>query len=52
MPHDQPYLLAEKKIQTMIEELQDTLDWNPTNHGNPPIKKIMVKTTKGGKYDA
>jgi hypothetical protein len=49
MPHNQAYSPAEKKTTTMIEGLEDYLDWSRTNHGNPSIKKIMVKT-KGGNH--
>jgi len=47
MPHDQAYYEAEKK--TMIEGLEDYLDWSRANQGNPSIKKITVKT-KGSKH--
>ena len=42
---------AEKKNQTMIAGLQVYLDWTRTHHGNPSIKKIMVKT-EGGSHGA
>jgi hypothetical protein len=47
MPHDKAYFQAEKKIQTVIEGLHDYPDWTRINHGNPSIKKIMVKTEGG-----
>ena len=46
MARDQAYCEAEKKTKTMIEGLEDYLDWTRINHGNPSIKKIMVKTSK------
>jgi hypothetical protein len=50
MARDQAYYEAEKKTQTMIEGLEDCLDWGRANQGNLSIKKIMVKTNKGGKH--
>ena len=40
-------LANQENILTMIEGLEDYPDWIRTNHGNPSIKKIMVKTSKG-----
>jgi len=33
----------------MIEGLHDDPDWARTNHGNPSIKKIKVKTEEKSK---
>jgi hypothetical protein len=40
---------CQKCNSTMIEGLHDYPDWARTNHGNPSIKKITVKT-KGGSH--
>ncbi len=42
---------CQKRNSTIIEELHDDLDWARINHGNPSIKKIMVKT-EGGSHGA
>ncbi len=42
MPHDQPYHEAENKTKTVIEGLEDYLDWSRTNQGNLSIKKIIT----------
>jgi hypothetical protein len=42
---------CQKRNSTMIEGLHDDPDWTRINHGNPSIKKIMVKT-EGGSHDA